>query len=508
MALTPRPDHGANRRNLARLCLLRGVLVVALLLAALLASLLQGLPLHRDGGLVLAVLGLTAFNFWTLWRLRRGVPVGELGLFLQLVVDVLLMSLVFYRTGGATNPFVSWYLVPLTIAAATLRLRYTVGIALLALSAYTVLLSHYVPFGLFGAEPGLVLERVAPSAAGPAVTDPHAGHVASAMAEAHAGHDMAPPAPPGAPALPRPLLADPAQGGHGADSLATTPVAEGTASAAGLHAGHEGFNVHIVGMWLNFLLSAGLITFFVSRMSHALREQDRRLAEQREHLLQREQVVALGALAAGAAHELGTPLSTMSVIARDIEAELPADSPLREDAVLLRSQLAECREILHKLRAQAAGERIRQPLSRLLGHAVERMQLMHPACAFELTLALADRTVQAPATLPQVLVNLVDNAAQAARSRVSLRSAEAAGEFLLEIRDDGPGIAPDVAERLGEPFVSGREDGLGIGYFLSHASVNQWGGSIHLQPRPEGGTLTTLRLPWAVLGPAPAGAGS
>jgi two-component system sensor histidine kinase RegB len=454
MALMPPPDHGANRRNLARLCLLRGVLVVALLLAALLASLLQGLPLHRDGGLVLAVLGLTAFNFWTLWRLRRGVPVGEAGLFLQLVADVLLMSLVFYRTGGATNPFVSWYLVPLTIAAATLRLRFTVGVAVLALSAYTVLLSHYVPFSLFGAEPGLVLEKVTP----PAIV---------ATPDPHAGHDM-----------------------------------------AGQTGVHEGFNVHIVGMWLNFLLSAGLITFFVSRMSHALREQDRRLAEQREHLLQREQVVALGALAAGAAHELGTPLATMSVIARDIEAELPADSPLREDAVLLRSQLAQCREILHGLRAQAAGERIRQPLSRLLGDAVERMQLMHPARAFALSLDLADRTVQAPATLPQVLVNLVDNAAQAARGEVALRAAEAGGEFLLEIRDDGPGIAPEVAGRLGEPFVSGRADGLGIGYFLSHASVNQWGGSIHLQARPEGGTLTTLRLPWPVLRPEPAAGGT
>jgi two-component system sensor histidine kinase RegB len=170
--------------------------------------------------------------------------------------------------------------------------------------------------------------------------------------------------------------------------------------------------------------------------------------------------------------------------------------------VLLRSQLALCREILHKLRAQAAGDRIRQPLSGLLGHAVERMQLMHPRCAFALALDLADRPVEAPATLPQVLVNLVDNAAQAAQVQVALRAAEDADGLLLEIRDDGPGIAPEVAGRLGEPFVSGRADGLGIGYFLSHASVNQWGGSIHLQARPEGGTLTTLRLPWAVLRPA------
>lgn len=435
------PDTGAHDRNLARLCLLRTVLVLALLLAAVLAQWLEGVPLYRDGGFLLAVLLLTVFNGWTLWRLRQRAVVGEAGLFLQLAVDVALMSLVFYRTGGATNPFVSWYLVPLAIAAATLRLRFTIGIAVLALAAHTVLLNHYLPFRLFAAG-------------------------AERAPEAHALHDL-----------------------H---------------ALQGAHGGMEGgFNLHVLGMWMNFLLSAGLITYFVSRMSHALHEQDRRLADQHEHLLQREQVVALGALAAGAAHELGTPLATMSVIAREIEAELPADSPLREEALLLRQQLAQCRGILQGLRAQAAGEAPRQPLSALVRRAVERMEVVHPALAFELGLELPDRSVQVPPTLPQVLVNLLDNAAQAARSHVQVRGREEAGVLCLEIRDDGAGIAPEVARRLGEPFVSGREEGLGIGYFLSHASVNQWGGSIRLQARPEGGTLTTLRLPWPVLQPQP-----
>lgn len=472
MLPTASPDASAHRRNLARLCLLRGLLVLALVLAAGLAEWLGGVPLHRDGGLLLAVLLFTGVNLGTLWRLRRGGAVGETGLFLQLAVDVLLMTLVLYRTGGATNPFVSYFLVPLTIAAATLRLRYTAALAALTLAAYTLLLSHYIPFGLFGREPGaLVLEPVA--AVVPAADVRTAdGTVPGGPGNlgAHDGHD-----------------------GHGAHAGHAGP-----ALATG-----DGFNLHVVGMWLNFLLSAGLITFFVSRMSHALREQDRQLALQHEALLQREQVLALGALAAGAAHELGTPLATMSVIAREIEAGLPGDSPLREEAAVLRGQLAQCRQILHGLRAQAAGEPPRQPLSRLLRHAVERMEVMHPGRAFRLSLELPDREVQPPATLPQVLVNLLDNAAQAARSRVDVRVVEAPGEWRLEIRDDGAGIAPEVAPRLGEPFVSGREEGLGIGYFLSHASVNGWGGSIRLQPRAEGGTLTTLRLPWSVLQPSP-----
>lgn len=425
-------DAGAHRRNLLRLCLLRGVLVLALLLAAGLAEGLGGVSLHRDGGLLLAVLLLTVVNAGTLWWLRRGREVGEAGLVLQLAVDVLLLALVLYRTGGATNPFVSYFLVPLTVAAATLRLRYTVGLALLTLAAYTVLLRHYLPLELVG--------NVA--AAGDAL-------------EGHVGH-----------------------GGEG------------------------GFNRHVLGMWLNFLLSALLITFFVSRMSHALREQDRQLAEQREHLLQREQVLALGALAAGAAHELGTPLATMSVIARELEAELPADSPLREEAAVLRAQLAQCRGILQGLRAQASGEQAPQPLSGLVRNVVARLELIYPACRFSLALAPEDRLVLPPATLSQVLVNLLDNAAQAARTGVEVRSMLTASEWLLEIGDDGVGIAPEVAQRLGQPFVSGRQEGLGIGYFLSHASVNGWGGSIHLQGRAGSGTLATLRLPLAVLRPS------
>jgi two-component system sensor histidine kinase RegB len=436
MPKVPPADAGANLRNLARLNLLRSVLLLALLLAAALTALLQDVPLHRDGGLQLALLLFVAMIVWTLRRLRSGAPVSEAELCVQLVVDVLLVTLVLYRTGGATNPFVSYYLVPLTIAAATLRAGFAVVLALLTLWAYTLLLYRYVPFGPFAM----------------------AGMAELAPADPHAGHGMA------------------------------------------LHTAGQGFNLHVFGMWLNFLLSAGLILFFVSRMSRALREQDRRLALQHEHLLQREQVLALGALAAGAAHELGTPLATMSVIARELENGLPADSPLHEDAVLLRRQLAHCREILQGLRARAAGALPRQPLSMLLQESVSRMEVMYPQRRFRVQITASVCTVLPPPTLPQVLTNLIDNAAQAARSEVNIHWRAEGGDLVLDIRDDGEGVAPEVAARLGQPFVSGREDGLGLGYFLSHASVNQWGGSIRLQPEAAG-TLTRLRLPLSLLQP-------
>lgn len=438
-------DPAANSRNLSRLCLLRSILIAGLLLGAGLSGWLQSIPLLQDGGILLALGLLTLFNAWTLWRLRRGGAVSEAELFAQMVVDVLLMTLVFYRTGGSTNPFVSYYLVPLTIAAATLRLGFTVALAILTLSAYSLLLNNYIPFAPFSG-----------TAAGM-----HAGHAVQLMADApHAHHHM---------------------------TLQATPGGEGS-----------GFNLHVFGMWLNFILSATLITFFVTRMSGALREQDRQLALQHENLLQREQVVALGALAAGAAHELGTPLATMTVLAREIEDDLPADSPLREDISTLRRQLALCREILGDLRAQAM-DMPRLPLARFVMATVERMEVVHPQRRFVLSGNFPEDSIQPPAVLQQVLVNLLDNAAQAASSQVwiALRSTEQ--DCVIDIDDDGPGIAPEIAARLGQAFVTDKHDGLGLGYFLSHASVNQMGGSIHLKARQEGGTHTELRLPWSIL---------
>jgi two-component system, sensor histidine kinase RegB len=196
-------DPAANSRNLSRLCLLRSILIASLLAGVVLSGWLQAIPLLQDGGILLALGLLTLFNAWTLWRLRRGGAVNEAELFAQMVVDVVLMTLVFYRTGGSTNPFVSYYLVPLTIAAATLRLGFTVALAILTLSAYSFLLNNYIPFAPFsGTGAGM-----------------HAGHAVQLMADdPHAHHHM---------------------------TLQTAS-----------DAGHSGFNLHVFGMWLNFILSA------------------------------------------------------------------------------------------------------------------------------------------------------------------------------------------------------------------------------------------------------------
>ena len=437
-------NASAHQRNLARLCLLRTILLAGLLLVLGLAEWGLNVSVFSDPAIVVALLLLTIFNGWSLWHLQRQWSVTEAFLCAQLVVDVILMTIILYRTGGSTNPFVSWYLVPLTIAAATLRIGFTASLALLTLATYSFLLFRYIPFAPFGGMQLSQGEMLMPD-------NPHAHHQMMLQ----------------------------------------------SAQASGVE--ETGFNLHIFGMWLNFVLSAGLITFFVSRMSHALREQDKKLAEQHEHLLQREQVVSLGALAAGAAHELGTPLSTMTVIARDIEDELPEDSPLREDVVMLRRQLSLCRDILHDLRDQASGQGLQGSLNGLIQAAVERMEVMHPRCQFGMNLLHSDIEITPPPTLLQVLVNLLDNAAQAAQQHVSITLQNEGPICCIDICDDGSGIDPEVAARLGQPFVTNKKDGMGIGYFLSHASINTLGGRIEVTARPEGGTRTRLYLPWKAL---------
>jgi two-component system sensor histidine kinase RegB len=446
MFLIQRHDASALQRNLARLCLLRVILLAGLLVALSVAEWGLGVPVFSDPVIVAALLGLTLFNGASVWRLQRRTNVSETELFVQLVVDILLMTAVLYRTGGATNPFVSWYLVPLTIAAATLRIGFTMSLAFITLSAYSLLLFYYMPFSPFDGIQETSAVMALPDAS-------HTHHQMMAHATQHAPSTSA------------------------------------------------GFNLHVFGMWLNFVLSAGLITFFVTRMSHSLREQDKKLAEQHERLLQREQIVSLGALAAGAAHELGTPLSTMTVIARDIEDDLPADSSMREDVVMLRRQLSLCRDILHDLRNQASGEGLPDSLNGLVKVAVERMEVVHPRCRFEVSLFPDDIGITPPSTLLQVIVNLLDNAAQAAVQCVSLSLHEDAAMCCIDIFDDGPGIAPEVEKNLGRPFVTSKEDGMGIGYFLSHASINALGGRIEITTRPGGGgSQTRLLLPWVSLG--------
>jgi two-component system, sensor histidine kinase RegB len=259
--------------------------------------------------------------------------------------------------------------------------------------------------------------------------------------------------------------------------------------------------LHLAGMWLIFVASAALIAWFVARMAAAIRSRDLELAAAREEVLRNERVVALGSLAAGAAHELGTPLGTMAVLAGELERNPELDAAAREDLALLREQVEHCKGIITSLAARAGQTRAEGgaaiALDRWLEQTIERWRRLRPHAVAKVSLhgtAPAPRVV-GEATLEQALLNLFDNAADAGDGRVDIEAGWDAGRLSLEVRDHGPGFDESVLLAAGRAFITTRAEGTGIGLFLAHAAVERLGGRIVLANRDGGGALTRVELP-------------
>lgn len=256
--------------------------------------------------------------------------------------------------------------------------------------------------------------------------------------------------------------------------------------------------LHLGGMWLTFVVSAVLLAWFVTRMTQALYARDRQLAAAREEALRDAQVVALGQLAAGAAHELGTPLATMNILAGELATDprLPADA--RADLDLLRRQIVICKEIVGGLTQKAGIERAGQPQSARdwLEALLARWRTLwpHATCVLEVVTPGAPPRIVAGAALEQALANLLNNAAQSAPQgmRVVLGWDEKC--LRIAVHDRGAGFPPAVLRRGGaEPLPADVSGGSGIGLWLTRAAVERRGGRLYLENR-EGG-IATIELP-------------
>jgi two-component system sensor histidine kinase RegB len=259
--------------------------------------------------------------------------------------------------------------------------------------------------------------------------------------------------------------------------------------------------LHLAGMWITFVLSVSLVAWFVVRMTAALRRRDAELAAAREKALRDERVVALGALAAGAAHELSTPLATMAVVASELARDAALDDTLRPDVALLRQQVAACKAIISGLAERAGAARpdsVAVAVARdWLAATFERWRQLRPQAEAELDLAgVPPRlTIVAEPTLAQGLLNLFNNAADAGPPvRVAARRE---GEWLIvEVRDGGPGFAPQVLVQAGRAPFPAHAGGSGVGLFLAQAAAARLGGELTLHNEPEkSGGVARLRLP-------------
>jgi two-component system, sensor histidine kinase RegB len=264
--------------------------------------------------------------------------------------------------------------------------------------------------------------------------------------------------------------------------------------------------IFLLGVWLSILLAIG----FIGVYSWQITEEGRQLSEAlaaTELVLAREQHLSqLDGLAAAAAHELGTPLSTISVIAKELERAIEQNSPHAEDVRLLREQSQRCREILAKLSELSTGEPFdRMPLSAL----IEEVVAPHRNFGVSIDVALA-REPSPPmgARNPAVLYglgNLLENAVDFAHERVEVTADWTGEDITVTISDDGPGFAPEVMDRLGEPYVhssrrrrmnAGSETtGLGLGFFIAKTLLERSGATLSFENRqfPDRGAVVTVR---------------
>jgi two-component system sensor histidine kinase RegB len=262
--------------------------------------------------------------------------------------------------------------------------------------------------------------------------------------------------------------------------------------------------LHVFGMWFGFVFSAVLVAYFVVEMANTLRERERRIAEIREQSLRNERVIALGTLAAGAAHEMGTPLGTMAILIREIEKD--GDAAIHQDLLgkmkILREQVDRCKKALSVMSASAGEIRAEaghiMPLDSYLDATVDswRQQRLNTPVDYRKTGPIPAPFILAELTLTHALINILNNAAEVSPQGIELSVRWDHERARLKIMDRGPGIAPTVSERLGKaPVSSTKEHGLGVGLFLAFATIERLGGSIEMTPRPEGGTCTHVVLP-------------
>ena len=409
--------------KLKRLFWLRNVSIAGQALAVLVAHGVFGIDLPLPALVsTIGVLGLVNAATW--WRLRQPRMVLHVEIFCQLVADVVLLALALYLSGGATNPFVTLFLLPITVAATVLPVRYCWAMVVLASAAYSILMFWYQPLGY------------------------------------------------------------------------------------GQHLHSEEFGLHVLGMWLNFIASAMLVAFFISRLTASLRDRERELAAARERELRDEQLVTLGMFATGAAHELGTPLSAIAVLAKELEQGARGNTGATEDFKTLRGQVEVCKRILTDLvgragRARAESARV-LTLPRLVDESVARWQLLRPGARLRVRYAGDDAPplVAAEETVIQALVSLINNAADASPEEVTLECNWSEHGISLEICDRGPGF-PERARTLAgkEAFSEKAGLGLGLGLLLASATIEKLGGRILLTNRQEGGATTRIELPIAVAMP-------
>jgi two-component system sensor histidine kinase RegB len=276
------------------------------------------------------------------------------------------------------------------------------------------------------------------------------------------------------------------------------------------HAHHHhdiaSMRLHLIGMWVAFCVGAVLLVAFVQRIRRELARRDEALAAAREARLRTERLASLATLAAGAAHELATPHGTIAIVASDLSRALAerGDAASANEVALVRREVARCKDVLDQMAADAGAssadaatdtklgdlaERVVEPL----GDRRARVHVRYDGCEASKTACVP------PRALAQAIRAVLQNALQADTGMVDLTIARDGDDVRFVVTDRGAGMTPDVLARAKEPFFTTKREGegMGLGLFLAHATIEPLGGALELASTEGAGTTATLVLPIA-----------
>ena len=410
--------NAAGHQNMFQVVQLRWLAVAGQLATILLTQLAFGIRLPMVAMLgVLA--GLVLLNAASLALLRSSGPITNGALFGALLLDVAALSAQLYLSGGATNPFVSLFLLQVVLGSVLLD-RWSSWLLVLATSlAFALLTISYRPILL-------------------------------------------------PPTIDRSLFA-----------------------------------LHVQGMWVCFALVAVLLVLFVSRITANLRTQDMRLAAIQRQAVEEEHIVRIGMLASGAAHELGTPLSSLSVILGDwrhIDA-IAHDPDLLRDVEDMQAEIQRCKAIVTSILMSSGDPRGEEAGATTVRALFDRIVADWSEARDFTSISFDDRfgenvPIAADIVLQQAVFNLLDNAAEVSPERIDVILARADDALMLTVSDVGAGFAAEQLANLGKPYNSSKSElGRGLGLYLVANVARKLGGSIVARNREGGGAELILRLP-------------
>ncbi|MCK5663037.1 MAG: HAMP domain-containing histidine kinase, partial [Thiotrichaceae bacterium] len=268
---------------------------------------------------------------------------------------------------------------------------------------------------------------------------------------------------------------------------------------------------HIFGMWFGFVCSAGLVAFFAVELSNTIKMGERTLAEAREKSLQDERIIALGTLAASAAHDMGTPLGTMAIIAHELKDDYSPEvhTELHEKMHIMQDQINRCKQALSVMSASAGELRAESGhitvLSDYLDKVISQWRSQQPGVKLNLHInprAPLNESIIAELTLTHSLINILNNAAEVTAIEkgidFSINPCTVENFVGIRIRDYGPGMPEELLDKIGKAPINNSNQGLGVGLFLTYSTITRLGGRIDISNAPTGGACIDIILPLAV----------